>query len=323
MLASLGLFLGLDMLAAYLVEPIVIGAKTGVSSMAMLVSAIFWAWLWGPVGLVLSTPMTVCLAVLGRHVARLEFLGVLLSDEPALEPEFILYQRLLAGDDDEAHEILEKQFRASPPVQVFDEVIVPVLLLANRDRSRDEIGEVDHGRVLRTLRTLMDDEAASALAAERERVPAAPALSSASPRVLGVSARSTTDELIWEMLARLFDPARVAVASTGSAALASEVTALVETGAPDLVCIVSTPPGGLAQARYICKRIRAKLPHTRILVLRQGILPTAHESTQRLMEAGATAVAFTLEEALLKAEQALSIDKMMASAPPAAVTQSL
>ena len=137
-LATLGLFLGLDVVAAYVVEPIVIGAKTGVSSMAMLVSAIFWAWLWGPVGLVLSTPLTVCLVVLGKHVPRLAFLGILLGDEPALEPNLVLYQRLLAGDEEEAQEILEKRFEVIPRAQVFDEVVIPALLLAaviERDRK--------------------------------------------------------------------------------------------------------------------------------------------------------------------------------------------
>ena len=110
-MATLGLFLGLDVLVAYVVEPIVIGAKTGVSSMAMLVSAIFWSWLWGPVGLVLSTPLTVCLAVLGKHVPRLSSLAVLLDDQPALEDQLVLYHRLLSGDEEEAQEILDKRFR--------------------------------------------------------------------------------------------------------------------------------------------------------------------------------------------------------------------
>src|SRR4029079_16319735 len=132
--ATLGLFLGLDALAAYVVEPIVIGAKTGVSSMAMLASAMFWSWLWGPVGLVLSTPLTVCLAVLGKHVPRLSYLAVLLGDEPALEDDVVIYHRLLSGDEEEVQEILDKRFAAGPRTQVFDEVVIPALLHAGRDR---------------------------------------------------------------------------------------------------------------------------------------------------------------------------------------------
>jgi predicted PurR-regulated permease PerM len=303
MLATLALFVGLDIVTAYVIEPLVIGAKTGVSSMAMVVSAIFWTWLWGPVGLVLSTPMTVCLVVLGKHITRLEFLAVLLSDEPALEPEFILYQRLLAGDEDEAHEILEKQFRTTARGEVFDRVIIPALLLANRDRARDEIAEADHDHVLRTIRSIVDDspEGAGTRDLSSHRSATTPPL-----RVLGVSARSATDELIWEMLAQLFDPTRVAVESVGSAYLASEVIVAAETQLPDLVCIISIPPGGLAQARYICKRIRAKLPDTQILVIRPGIQANGQESAQKLTEDGASGVVFTLQEAHSKAEQLLS-----------------
>ena len=204
MLATLGLFLGLDILAAYGVEPIVIGAKTGVSSMAMLVSAIFWSWLWGPLGLVLSTPLTVCLAVLGKHVPRLSRLAVLLDDQPALEDQLVLYHRLVSGDEEEAEELLAKRFDEKSRAVVFDEVIIPALLLADRDRARGEISESDHQHVVRTIRALAD----APPEALRDGVhPTAPAAEVRRiQRVVGVSARTVTDETIWEMLAQLFDP---------------------------------------------------------------------------------------------------------------------
>ena len=304
LVATLALFLGLDMLAAYVVEPVVIGAKTGVSSIAMLVSAIFWSWLWGPVGLVLSTPLTVCLAVLGKHVPRLSYLEVLLGDAPALEDELVLYHRLLSGDEEEAQEILDKRLRASPRGQVFDEVVIPALLLAGRDRARNEISEADHQELLRTIRALVDaapdaGRAGPGAAPTPDEPPAPP------QRVLGVSARSATDETIWDMLAQLFDPTRVLVESVGSAYLASEVTAVAETHQPDLVCVISIPPGGLAQARYICRRLRSKLPRTPILVIRPGVQANGKESALRLTEDGATQVCFTLEEAHTIARQQL------------------
>jgi len=314
LLATLGLFLGLDALAAYLVEPIIIGGKTGVSSMAMLVSAIFWSWLWGPVGLLLSTPLTVCLAVLGKHVPGLSYLAVLLGDEPALADDLILYQRLLSGDEDEAQEILDRQLRALRRGQVFDQVIVPALLLAGQDRARDEIGEADLQSVLRTIRALVadasDGEGAAATAPSGERQPCAP-----PRRILGVSARAVTDETIWEMWAQLFDPRKIEVQSVGSAYLSSddsgvprvsEVAAVAEQGRPDLVCVTSIPPGGLAQARYLCRRLRAKLPDTPILVIRPGVQANEKESALRLSEDGASQVCFTLEEAHTVAEQRLA-----------------
>src|SRR4029077_12148845 len=106
-------------------------------------------------GLVLSTPLTVCLAVLGKHVSRLSYLEVLLGDEPALEDDLMLYQRLLSGDEDEAHEILERRFRAMPRGRVFDEVVIPALLLAETARARNEISDADHQHVLRAIRLLV------------------------------------------------------------------------------------------------------------------------------------------------------------------------
>jgi predicted PurR-regulated permease PerM len=314
LVATLGLFLGLDALTAYLVEPIVIGAKTGVSSMAMLASAIFWSWLWGPVGLVLSTPLTVCLAVLGKHVPRLAFLEVLLGDQPALEDQLVLYHRLLSGDEDEAQEILDKRLHAAPRARVFDEVVIPALLLADRDRARGEISESDHQHVLRTIRALVD-----AVPAEPREPPASPPGGHdrvdrfdrpARPvrrvqRVVGVSARTVTDETIWEMLAQLFDPQRIVVESAGSAYLTVDPTAGLSADLADLVCVISIPPGGLTQARYLCRRLRAKLPHTPILVIRPGAQANGEESSRRLTEDGAGQVCFTIEDAHTVVEQQL------------------
>ena len=304
LVATLGLFLGLDVLVAYFVEPIVIGAKTGVSSMAMLVSAIFWFWLWGPVGLVLSTPLTVCLAVLGKHVPRLSYLAVVLDDQPALEDQLVLYHRLLSGDEEEAQEILDKRFRDKTRGQVFDEIIIPALLLADRDRARGEISEPDHQHVVRTIRALADaapdaspDSGALAPLGENRRI----------QRVVGVSARTVTDETIWEMLAQLVDPGKVQLESVGSSYLSSNVTSGEPGGIspelPDLVCVISVPPGGLAQARYICRRLRTRLPKTPIVVIRPGAQARGQESSQRLTEDGAGQVCFTLESARTIIEQ--------------------
>jgi hypothetical protein len=135
--------------------------------------------------------------------------------------------------------------------------------------------------------------------------------------VLGVSARSATDETIWDMLAQLFDPTQVIVESVGSAYLASEVKTVAETHQPDLVCVISIPPGGLAQARYICRRLRAKLPRTPILVIRPGVQANGKESALRLTEDGATQVCFTLEDAHTIARQHLVTGQL--SAPVSAL----
>jgi predicted PurR-regulated permease PerM len=264
-------FVGIDLLAAYAIEPLMIGRKVGVSSIAMVVMAIFWTWLWGPIGLVLSTPLTVCLTVLGRQVTRLEFLAILLGDEPALEAELAFYQRLLAGDEDEAGEILEKQRQGRGAQAMLGEVLVPALLMAERDRAAGRISEVDRDHFLRATDALLSEAFDSSTAhtpapvplAVTAENPTAPAL-----RVLGVPARNPADELLWKMVVHTFDDRPVLTEMVPAATLASEVGALAQRLKPHLICITSVPPGGLAHARYLCKRLRARLPEVPILVVR-------------------------------------------------------
>ena len=180
------------------------------------------------------------------------------------------------------------------------------MLLADRDRARGEISDADHQHVVRTIRALAET------APVTSRAPQAPAVLAEDARIqriVGVSARTVTDETIWEMLAQLVEGEKVQLESVGSSYLASEKTAAITTGLstalPDLVCVISVPPGGLAQARYICRRLRAKLPATPILVIRPGAQERREESSQRLMEDGAGQVCFTLEEARTSIERQL------------------
>src|SRR5262249_43403188 len=131
-----GLYFGIDLIMYNFVEPLLYGNSTGLSPLAILVAAVFWTWLWGPVGLLLSTPLTVCVVVLGRHIPQLWFIRILLSDEPVLSPETRLYQRLLAMDLEEATEIAEEFLKDKPLDEFYDRVIVPTLSLAEEDRHR-------------------------------------------------------------------------------------------------------------------------------------------------------------------------------------------
>ena len=136
MLWTVALFVGLELVSNNVVEPWLYGASTGISTVAILVAAIFWTTLWGPVGLLLSTPLTVCLAVLGRYVPQLAFLDVLLGSEPVLTPPERLYQRMLAGDPEEGEEIAEEFLEGRPLADFYDEVALPALRLAEADRQR-------------------------------------------------------------------------------------------------------------------------------------------------------------------------------------------
>ncbi|KQX45013.1 MULTISPECIES: AI-2E family transporter [Ensifer] len=152
---TLGLFIALELLSNNVVEPLLYGSRTGLSPLAIIVAAIFWAWLWGPVGLVLSTPLTVCLVVLGRHVRQFEFLEILLGNEPVLNPKERLYQRLLAGDPDEATDNAEEMLEEMYLVEFYDTVAIPALLLAESDRMRGALTEEQGARVAESAGTLV------------------------------------------------------------------------------------------------------------------------------------------------------------------------
>ncbi len=128
---------------AYVLEPWLYGKGTGVSPVAVVVAAVFWTWLWGIVGLLLATPLTVCLLVIGKHVPQLSFLDILLGNEPVFEPKRRVYQRLLAGDQEEATELVDADLENKPLVEVYDTLLIPALALAETDWHR---GELDEGR---------------------------------------------------------------------------------------------------------------------------------------------------------------------------------
>ena len=263
---TLALFVGLDLVTANVVEPLVIGSHTGVSSLALLVSALFWTWLWGPIGLLLATPLTVCVAVIGKHVPGLEVLAVILGDEPPLAPSVSFYQRLLAGDEDEAEEIVAAGLAAGERIDVFDTVVVPTIVTASRDRLREEISESEYQDVLATTAAIVGHRVAAGA-----ETTAAEGTSDPARRMLAVPARGAADEIVLEMLQQVVSAAgKWTVERLTASALASEVVEAVERETPDVIAIVSTPPGGSAHARYLAKRIRQRFPDARISIFRAG-----------------------------------------------------
>jgi predicted PurR-regulated permease PerM len=151
------LFIILELVSNNVVEPWLYGSRTGLSPLAIIVAAIFWTWLWGPLGLLLSTPLTVCLVVLGRHVPQFEFLHVVFGNEPVLEPHKQFYQRLLAGDPDEATDRAEKFLEENNLVTFYETVAIPALALGELDRARGVMTDDRHNRVAESALTLIDN----------------------------------------------------------------------------------------------------------------------------------------------------------------------
>lgn len=157
LLWTVGLFIAMELISNNVLEPWLYGSQTGLSPLAIIIAAIFWAWLWGPLGLVLSTPLTVCLVVLGRHVSQFEFLDVLLGDEPVLEPHARVYQRLLAGDPYEAADYAEDFLEDEYLVSFYDKVGLPALALAELDRQRGVMSGEQRIRFASAAQTLVHE----------------------------------------------------------------------------------------------------------------------------------------------------------------------
>jgi predicted PurR-regulated permease PerM len=292
------LIASLEVITYNFVEPRLFSQSIGVSEVALLLAAAFWAFLWGPIGLILSGPLTVCLVVLGEYVPQLEFLAVLLGDEQALNPDVSLYQRLFARDQDEASQIVLAHAKVAPPERVFDDLLVPALTYAKRDHNRDVLDEEDLHAIVKAAREIVEDFGGDSAESDLTAPGGAPANGRAASRVLllGCPARDEADQLALEMLARLLDPAKWELELPTPAALAAEVLALVAKTKPGIVCIGSLPPRGLAQARYLCKRLRAQFPELKILVGRWGLKTHLQENREHLLAAGADHVATTLLE---------------------------
>jgi predicted PurR-regulated permease PerM/CheY-like chemotaxis protein len=295
-----GMILALELFISNVVEPILYGRSMGVSEVALLVSAAFWAWLWGPVGLVLSVPMTVCLAVLGKYVPQLEFFEVLLRDEPVLDTPVRYYQRLLARDEDEADDMIEEYLRDHPWESVFDEVLLPALALARRDRERGELEPDEQQAVYQATRDVLDDlvfrqQQISRLAS----VPVGEEAPAEKPTVvaLGFPAHDEGDELALRMLGLLLEPSGCRLEVFSPRSLAAELLRRVGEEQPAFVVLAALAPGGLGQSRNVCKRLRAQYADLKVVAVRWGADDDPQRVRDSLRQAGADEVARSLEEA--------------------------
>jgi predicted PurR-regulated permease PerM len=288
------LYAGLEIICNNVFEPWLYGTSMGLSEVAQLVAAAFWAFLWGPIGLILSGPLTVCLLVLGKYVPRFEFFEVLLGDEPALAPDVRLYQRLTARDQDEATEIAREQLKHTSAEEVFDTVMIPALSYAKRDVDQGEVSREEQHAILESMREITDDVIEHRLIPEGGSGDDEPGMRKV--RVLCVPGRDEADEVALEMLKGLFDPAKWEVEVSPIERLTSEVVAVAGESCPGAIVIGSLPPGGLAHTRYLCKRITQQFPEVRVAVGRWGVTEQAEENRAQLTEVGAAHVATSLAD---------------------------
>jgi predicted PurR-regulated permease PerM len=295
-----GLFVALELFTNLVLETVLYAGAAGVSQVALLVSVAFWTWLWGPLGLLMATPLTVCLVVLGKHVPGLRFVGILMADTPALAPEFAYYQRLLARDQSEAADLVERHIKTQPPRSVYDALLLPALNYAERDRLEQRLTPDEEAAVIGATSELVTDAADATRRARAEPVAPPesprPSVPREPLRILGYATNGIADELALAMLAHVVDDLPIVIEIVKTRPMTSDVVALVQAQEISVVCLADLPPSPTSKTRYLVKRLRAARPDLRILVGRWGPPALADESTQVLREAGATLVATTLED---------------------------
>jgi predicted PurR-regulated permease PerM len=320
-----GLFLVLELVTSMVMEPWLYGQSAGVSQVALLIAVIFWTWLWGPVGLLLATPLTVCLIVLGKHLPALGFIVVLMGDRPVIEAKARYYQRLLARDQDEATDIVEAYVSADGRESVYDAVLLPALYYAKQDRDRGLLTEDDAQFVGQATREILDVLAHDA-PAPSERDPGELSVSgpdaNTQVQIIGCPARDEADALALEMVRHLLDPARYRIEVRGTGVLTAEVVAWVDLHRPALLCIGTVAPGGLSQARHLCKRLRSQCPELKIVVGRWGLHDEKDTDRQDLLAAGADYVETTvLDTQRALAQVGLTLGHPAPESPPTLVPE--
>ena len=256
-----GLFVVLELISNNVLEPWLYGASVGLSPFAIVFSAVFWSWLWGVPGLLLATPLSACLVVLGRYVRGLEFLSILLSDAPALEPGVRFYQRLLAHDVDEAEAIL-REARADAAVECAeDRVVLPALQRLALD---SESGTLDPAQAEET-RAAFEELLASVREADAAAAEA-PALAAAGHRVVCVPALDANDALASVWLAAELAARGIAATSLSAELLVSERVDRAVAAGTELVCISALTPSSCVRARQLAKRMHATGKAPEILI---------------------------------------------------------
>ncbi len=297
------LFLIVELITGNAVEPKVYGAHTGLSAVAILVAAVFWTALWGPVGLILSTPLTVCLSVLGRYSPHLQFLDILLGDAPVLPPDALFYQRLLALDQREALTIIESYLKDHPLVDLYDQVVVPALAMAEQDRHGGQLASRHEEFIIQSIHefvTELGDANPKRRPKDRLLVPEEDPKPGEriQNRVFCVAAHDAADEITAAMMAQLAEREGF---PTLAFPFTESVVDLLEGLAPqagDVICVSSVPPLAITHARTLSQAVHEAFPEAALIVGLWGYPAGTPRTIERLQESTGGVVATTLSDAI-------------------------
>ncbi len=309
-LLAFGAFVAIEIITSYVVEPLLYAAHTGVSSLAILVAAIFWAALWGPVGLLLSTPLTVCIVVIGRYIPQWEFLSVLLGDQRVLGTEVQLYQKLRRMDAEEARQVVDNFLKEGSIEKLYESVITPVLIFIEKDRAEVGLGDAREQFVFQTLKEIIEELALRPVAETgdqeiNEEVNANPKPTVGVARktngdgcaITCLPARDEGDEIVGMMLAHLSNRAGY----NAQAVVPASVEDMMEEASEqhcEVIYISALPPYGVYNTRRLYKKLRVRFPKSRIGVGLWGFGGNLEVMRTRLGIVEADMIVSTLSDAI-------------------------
>ena len=297
---TIALFLILEPLTGQVIEPLLYGHSTGISPIAVVVAATFWTWLWGPIGLLLSTPLTVCLVVLGQHVEALNFLNIILSDLPALTPQESFYQRVLAGDPSEVAEQAQENLKNQSLISFYDEIAVPALRLAQTDLRRGLLDSDQQQALRNTLFEVIDD-------LDDVPFPSNTSAPTSQTPILCLAARTTLDEAAAAMLAQILRKSGIPATAAAADALAPGRSPQGSAPNIETICLSSLDAEiSTAQLRYAVRRLRRRCEGVKIIACFWLPQDTQTSVTALARDAGADFQAASLAGALDTCLHALS-----------------
>jgi predicted PurR-regulated permease PerM len=297
-----GVFLTLELVLINIVEPLVYGRSAGLSPIAIILAALFWTLLWGPIGLLLATPLTVCVAVMGRYIPELGYLNVILGVEPVLSPPARFYQRLLAMDEDEAEDLAEDFANEKGLFALYDEMVIPALALAEQDRHARTLEEQRERFIFDTVRGLVEyledrSQPKGEIEAQPKNVVHRPA-----PPVCIVGVRDEADHVAALVLARMLEPPEFSPQVVANPLPAAETLKQIEAKACKVVCISAVPPHAAAHAGQLCKRLKQRFPELKVMVALWAA-EGSDKLESRLRDAGVDVVVTRLRDAVEELRQ--------------------
>jgi predicted PurR-regulated permease PerM len=308
LLWAMGLFLVVELAIGQMIEPWLYGHSTGLSGVAVVVAAAFWALLWGPVGLLLSTPLTMCLVVLGRHVEHLQFFEVILGDQPALAPEETFYQRMLAGDPDEAAHQAEEFLKDKPLSVYYDEVAIMGLALAQLDVNRGALGHAQRVLIKKAVDGVIDNLADRTPGPVLEEGDGGAIIPVFSPdqlpplwqetAVLCVAGRGSLDEASAAMLAQLLQKHGIGARVVPSEEVSVPNLFRLDVTGAQMAILCYLEPGSFSNPCYLVRRLRRKLPKATIVAGFWTLKTDETGDRNALTATGADLVAVSLRQAI-------------------------